>query len=102
MVQSFLSPLAGSSVLGSPDHLNLPEFYSCRAGLGLPTAKGERDKHGYWLERPCVAMVTHNFVHRVHLWKGFRTFFRLRGGLPASVQVSLGSGLCPPGMKKPV
>lgn len=47
----------------------------------------------------CVVKGTH--AGTAQRWKGFRAFFRLRGGFPPSVQPSLGSLCCPPGLKKP-
>lgn len=61
-----------------------------------------RDKHGHYLLCPCVVMLIHWEVYRLHLWKGLRTFFLLLGGFPLSGHVSLDSGRWPPGMKKPV
>ena len=66
----------------------------------MPT--GRRDTHGHYLPSPCVAMLFLWEVNSLHLWKGLRTFFLLRGGLPPSAHVSLGSGRWAPGMKKPV
>lgn len=48
LLHSPVSPLSFSwllCVFGSPDHLNLPEFDSCGAGVGPPTGKRKR-QHG--------------------------------------------------------